>query len=1822
MKRTALGRSVLVRRLATGVLLWLASLIPAFSGDPSITAVTPRDVSYVLDWDQANPPRDYHLIKGTVTVTRAAPYDGGLFRVQLSLIDDNDDAIALVSGSDVSDSWNGQAASHTFDFAVDPNEPLETDRRYRVRAKLQARVQLGSFWVWQNVISSPSVDSAERTFYHFTNTAGTDAAYNTLARIESLSISQNWRVRTATSTAQQNFRISTSTRFLRFDEMAAASATQQALDFHFRIYLVDDLGASQTLTIPDPQGHTHDKTLATWQAGKLPTDTVEDLSFDFKPSGQLDPVNRTYTLSVEVWTQPAPGQSPIRLSRRVNPAVALFDFNGTLRFGSEFTTTMLAAARTATPTIILPSYAAVEMSLGSVSKIAGDSVYSGNLGTQIVRLLSDGVATYNGVTPLTLTNQAGPTQWSNHAAWGIAYQVSPSITLGSGGGTAGVRIDPLPAGMGISKTTAAPVAGEILSTVLGTVSATPLDAAVAPISPVVWSFPSGVWVMEESKPLAVRATAITWQPGEGKLDLTADGSVHHPETAMRALLASAPGTIPADYRERRSNNDMWLLTTAIDTSPVPSIRGSSTTIVADAGANALATMDFTLSPGAFNSHFPEASITSSAIGGNRVYVVDDMIQTSVSGLDNVTIQMNYLRTDPLADPPSPSYHSTTLTPNGTTSRLTFTPTGGLRAVCSTGAGGHALRWGRLGDGRHAFSTDPFLTAAFFMPGTFYPMGFLADGDNDLGHQQCPVTLHLSGQVSNKWKFADLERPGNDAYKTNSLLADYAGMNLRVQNEAAGFEGRSIICGTEAPAYPLTAQSRYYARKGGVTGIHDAIGGPSGVSLFGFATTLTSYGLSFRDSLVKNSVCEGELEVPGPSDFTLPIEGLSFTASGQPNGGKPVVGGPLTLSYWQAEMVPMGMEFIPTDPNDLNKGVLAFESSVRLPSLGQGVVAYGKLGFHYTGNLVRPADNVPDVTSRLRAPNEITFNGPAKLNGDGTQADGFEIYRLTPVSDIYLNHYPGSGNPGDGFLNLAGTLNVAFFRTINVHVQASASPNAQSEVALLHLTGGWTTTDPGPPPRVLSFFTHASQFDPEHLGHPAGVSLNAYRTGADYRPRAMRSWFEGVDFDYPLVWDNTTRNFHTPEDFDGEVDLLVVNARHQLNSLSAELADLSFGATYDGIPKISVGNLLVNTAGDAVGAVAAIEDVLKKGVGNAVGEAAGGALWLASEASAGLLNDSLDPLFGATVDTILEVPVRDLVVDALMDPNNSNALRVESEWDAILQDELTSPTGAVRRALTDAAQLPPEDNASIIGEVQDAVDGMSGGLKVLIGDGGDRCVGGLLETDEAGNFVFGADLVFALIDRIASDEIKGLLGIKRGGDAEEFINQQTTALVNKHVPALVSIRARLIQIHARLQDIKAQFNPNQMLGEAIAAHFDRLEIDWGPAGDALGNLLLADLKEHLRNRYGGNRGAFAADANRLETSRFLIGRIRERLMAGALASRIQTLLRQQFQELQEIIDQTVGSVFSNVTNIIRGLVAEVTGRMDDNINKFTSELDVVEAADIQGSAIIRGDTLQKLRLDATLKLKLDEPIEFKGYLEINSLQAGTSDYGDAREIILGTDSFPIEFMDSTADFRIKARVILNESTVLGLGGEFVMLDGGRLEFEGFAITQLGAAIMFGVDENYLAAKLGMEFESFAVAGGLFVGHSNTLEPLKMVDPEVGEFLNYMEGPITGFYVYGEVFMPIVDLGCFFNVSAGLGVGAFYFTENNTIGGKIKAKVSGEALCVISVSGEVVLIGAKSDIMRFKGTGKIKGKIGPCPFCIKFSESVSFTYDENNGFDANF
>lgn len=182
----------------------------------------------------------------------------------------------------------------------------------------------------------------------------------------------------------------------------------------------------------------------------------------------------------------------------------------------------------------------------------------------------------------------------------------------------------------------------------------------------------------------------------------------------------------------------------------------------------------------------------------------------------------------------------------------------------------------------------------------------------------------------------------------------------------------------------------------------------------------------------------------------------------------------------------------------------------------------------------------------------------------------------------------------------------------------------------------------------------------------------------------------------------------------------------------------------------------------------------------------------------------------------------------------------------------------------------------------------------------------------------------------------------------------------------------------------------------------------------------------------------------------------------------------------------------------------------------------------------------------------------------------------------------------------------------------MVDG-EFGFESFTITDLGAAMSFGATENYLAAEVGLAFQSYAMYGGVFFGQTCDIAPLEMVNPQAASVIGNPNPTFSGAYVYGEAHIPVseallgIPASCMFKITAGVGAGAFYFVEGPTFGGQMLLAVSGEALCLVSIKGDVSLVGVKvADDFRFSGRGRLSGKVGSCPFCVKFGKTLNLEY----------
>ena len=251
------------------------------------------------------------------------------------------------------------------------------------------------------------------------------------------------------------------------------------------------------------------------------------------------------------------------------------------------------------------------------------------------------------------------------------------------------------------------------------------------------------------------------------------------------------------------------------------------------------------------------------------------------------------------------------------------------------------------------------------------------------------------------------------------------------------------------------------------------------------------------------------------------------------------------------------------------------------------------------------------------------------------------------------------------------------------------------------------------------------------------------------------------------------------------------------------------------------------------------------------------------------------------------------------------------------------------------------------------------------------------------------------------------------------------------------------------------------------------------------------------------------------------------------------------------------------------------------------------------------------------------MELDAFLEIKELTSDGSGNGCGdtnapfTEVTLGAEKVPLSWFSSglTADVEAKFTFDGKVPLPIDLGGQMAL--NGDINFQAFDLHDLAVAMAFGATENYVALKGGVRFNGFDFSGAAFFGKTCTLDPLLLIDPDVAKVLG--NPPFTGGYVYAQGWLPVSQLvtgipaTCLFEISAGVGAGAFYFAEGPTFGGKMFLGVSGQLLCIVSIEGDITMIGVdKAGHLTFNGKGHFEADLGPCPFCISISKSVSITY----------
>ena len=1064
------------------------------------------------------------------------------------------------------------------------------------------------------------------------------------------------------------------------------------------------------------------------------------------------------------------------------------------------------------------------------------------------------------------------------------------------------------------------------------------------------------------------------------------------------------------------------------------------------------------------------------------------------------------------------------------------------------------------------------------------------------------TTHLPYDVNLSPQSASSVAVTDDLIAASSTLAGVQSTSIRYEQTCD--EPDNCAGGTSYSNQPLAFSSSSLT----ITpdgGLHDAVNGtfPSNATLFGYHFSFSNYGLSFLSNLNVISRTNGEIVLPAPSNFQLPMEKISFTCRGSIKEAK-VAGSASSreLDYWNVDFRPLAIRFLADNacnPAD-SRLVVAMETSAA--HLNEPL--FGKVGFHPNGQIIRPSDNYANITSEFALPGKFTFNGP-----------GTEKYEIVGVRGAYLNH--AASNPsGPGFWNVAAAVNVPFFEDLKTHVHFSGDADATSSP--VYIMGGWAKSGSGTPTRgwatgpngFANFFT-SEAFDLAHDGFPTAVGLPTYRNLSEtnaphaesYLCRAQQSWLDAVNFDYPLDWSSSGRSFtgHRVH----KNDLFVLNVEHQVDWLTGENAKISFGAQYDGLPKIHVANFFNKHADQALKDIesfvtATSDDVFNKFTGGV-------------DDLAEMLNDQVDGLVDGVLDKGID-QFHDAFCQAIQ--NALNQVGPNTCQQVINQYIRNGPLKNALNNIASAANQP----SSILNAIDQRLISADQSIAAITGQlaNGNAFPNSMLgDLDQAGNNINA--FVMALISQHLGNVAQNV-GVDSIADAIQNVVNGAKPQLNQLVNQLKSIQQSIQQVRNQLAQAGAIV---QQIQQIVQNASNQINAVCNEVADALEKYACSILEQDIPN--------FINLKHKLRDT--LKQKLKDFLYAKTFISDIHKAIKDKAYEIKAAYDEAIDSVFAQIRNIVIGVVGKHIANAEAKINKMIGGIgDKMGAGKIDGFAHINGNSIKLLRLDAEFSWKVPEELRYTGYLQIKELDStgpnGCSPPGQPlTEVTCGANNIPLKWISKGVKANIGGRFTFQQSQgvtlPLGFGGSLEMTEG-EIKVGTLLIQKFAAAAMFGIDnpltptnelEAYLAANVGVKFDNYKLGGALFLGRTCTLAPIAMVDPDAAAIIG--NPPFTGGYCYAEGWFPLFNGGKVFNLSIGAGVGVFYFAEGPTYGGRLMGAVSGELLELLQVTGRMDLIGVKSgDDFRFRGTGKVTGSIGPCDACVEFSKGFRATYLNNS------
>jgi hypothetical protein len=1664
----------------------------------------------------------------------------------------------------------GGRLSRTNVFSLKPAEALQPLTDYRVR------LQLGVGGISRN----NSSNTPPRQFWHFTNLVSGDAALNVLGTVES----SVWKKTYAIDSigGEQTFQVTNRFQLVRYDDFNAPQAAGN-VPVRLSWRLLDTNGAA-VATSPSSTNFTVSMLNFQSSSPREPHDQTFARTISFRPRQQLDSVSNRYRLEVTLSLTNVAGQAATEFPALTTSATRLRHLSGTLRFGDVTATlTNLIGEPVALPTPSPADY--LNLNLDGRAVLNGAPERDFDLaGPRLLLLRADGDASLAGGS-LIVPAQSGGDYFTN----GNFRIRRHTVTVSPGGATADLRFF-LPAGFGLSTNYGATrtLESQFVFQDVG------LNDALEPRTNLVHA---GFFVAStESKPMLIFGERLTWSRTAHRFTLTprAEQPVWGARLLDEAFLGAVSNSLAsASLAIKRANDGYYR---AID--------GFDGNITLTASAQGVAQLSYiaTFKSGSFHPHFPAGPAIVWTNGGRQEVDNNSVTPGVDSRLEGVLgITQSYLGSCAGCDDAATT-NSLSLTLSNRV--LNFTRDGGLIGMRQPGAEPiQNLSWGFSPEtGAFAHRANAVSDRSFHMPGHF-----LRGVDDTSEGGNSPGVLHLTGVAATN--LAVIERPLTSGYNEVGRT-DYAGINIRSPAAGSGV-GRDTITGTPVD-FSRSRRSKYYVRPSGVAGIHEAVPGSfsSTLTLAGYPFTFDNYGLSFLNSLNVDSRTEGSVRVPFPANITLPFEELRLTCAGGLKSAELTVAGTYRhLEYWNADIQPQSMRFegkpgAECDPTEsyLVLGVQAHASHVSQPLAGI-------LGFFPNGSLIPPAFNLPGVDSRFELPSQFRFAGP--------QGSGDWI--LTPVAPAYFttNELALATN---GYLSIAGKLNVPFFEDMKVHLHSGARTNGAG-TGEIFLAGGWPAAGQGGSfgwEQAGKHYFNDEGFDASNRGFPAGISMSTYHGGDSeaYRARAKRNWLEVVDFDYPLSWDPVLRQFQTWRPVTSS--LLLLTAEHQLTHLDPKQAILDIGQRYEGLPVVSLTHLLVDENGGGSGASSALRQ--------AVGDTAFTGITNGLAAADTLLSDNPTRL----VDRLIAAGV-DAVVDNLMTSLNA-------EW-----DEHKNLPPIEREAFRNVALTKVNDHFLGDHGISDTIERrlrylgnpqLGGQLFTALGGEVKRVEEGMKGT--ADSFGGGAS---------GAASIRRLVALSAPQFTESVAGPEVEAALTENASSFQQLRSLMLKAHSTA----ASYVPG--LAAVNSEWADELEVMWSAsalrleaaaasASDAVQDEL-GSYNYRLDDPFAGNGSAQLRARIRAE--------IANHLAAEPAVAELRQSIKHRLFDANSAYRSAANSVFAQYNTIARNLISRSLVQVDNN---FAPGLDTLsaffEVSRLQGHAEIQDESLRQLRLDGRFKLKVPEDMVFNAYLEIKELNSENTpeeclyDGGEATEVKFGATDVELDWISDGLRADVGTKITLVDGSPRGIAGS--LQTRGPLDFAGFVIEQVGFALAFGEEENYIAANARVRLgRSSEIAGGVFFGKACDITPLTIAVISVSPYLLtavnpeeiFGEAPFTGGFVYAEGMFPVFSLGCILEVRMIAGAGSWYFVDGPRFGGIIKAGISGTVLCALTASGDITMIGARQGLelpsldlsslgqsspMRFVGMAHVEGCIGIWPFEVCIDGSTSVKYTEGGGWDA--